>query len=42
MTEARWKQIFETMSQAGVYAADLDWKAAFKLDFVNRNVAAIQ
>ncbi|MCZ8310826.1 MAG: ABC transporter substrate-binding protein [Magnetospirillum sp.] len=40
MTEARWKQIFDTMSQAGVYPANLDWKSAFKLDFVNRNVAA--
>lgn len=40
MTEERWRTIFETMSAAGAYPANMNWRAAFRLDFVNRNVAA--
>jgi NitT/TauT family transport system substrate-binding protein len=36
MTEARWRGFFETMAQAGLYKADLDWRRAFVLDFVNK------
>jgi NitT/TauT family transport system substrate-binding protein len=38
MTEARWRDFFETMVKAGVYPADLDFRRAFTLDFVNRKV----
>ena len=34
MTEARWREFFTTMSGAGVYPADLDWRAAYRLDFL--------
>lgn len=33
MTEARWQAFFETMSSHGVYPRDLDWRAAYSLDF---------
>ena len=39
MTEARWQAFFDDMVKAGVYPADLDWKKAFSLDFVNKKVA---
>lgn len=39
MTEARWKEFFDTMVEAGVYPADLDWKQAFNLDFVDQKAA---
>lgn len=38
MNEGRWREFFETMSQAGVYPADLDWRRAFSLRFVNKGV----
>jgi len=34
MSEARWKDFFETMSAAGVYPRSLDWKSAYTLDFL--------
>ena len=34
MTEGRWREFFTTMSAAGVYPADLDWRAAYRLDFL--------
>jgi len=34
MTEARWKDFFDTMSSAGIYEKSLDWKKAFTLEFV--------
>jgi len=37
MTEARWERFFKTMSAYGIYDADLDWRAAFTTDFVNKN-----
>jgi NitT/TauT family transport system substrate-binding protein len=38
MTEARWRDFFDTMVKAGVYPADLDFRRAFTLEFVNRKV----
>jgi NitT/TauT family transport system substrate-binding protein len=38
MTEARWRDFFETMVKAGVYPADMDFKSAFTLRFVNKKV----
>jgi NitT/TauT family transport system substrate-binding protein len=34
MTEARWQDFFTTMSGAGVYPADLDWRAGIDLQFL--------
>lgn len=36
MTDARWKDFFDTMSAAGVYSPKLDYKAAYTLDFVKK------
>ena len=33
-TDARWKDFFEIMSDAGVYPRTLDYKAAYTLQFV--------
>jgi NitT/TauT family transport system substrate-binding protein len=38
MTEARWRDFFETMVKAGLYPPDLDYKRAFTLQFVNQKV----
>jgi NitT/TauT family transport system substrate-binding protein len=38
MTEARWRDFFETMANAGVYPKDLDFHKAFTLQFVNKKV----
>ena len=38
MTEARHKSFFDKMAKAGVVKADLDWKKAFDLRFVNKKV----
>jgi NitT/TauT family transport system substrate-binding protein len=38
MTEERWRDFFDTMVKAGVYPADLDFRRAFTLEFVNRKV----
>jgi NitT/TauT family transport system substrate-binding protein len=38
MTEARWKDFFDTMSSQGLYAKTLDWKKAFTLRFANQRV----
>lgn len=34
MTDARWRAFFETMSEGGVYPADLQWQRAYRLDFL--------
>ncbi|MCG6985412.1 MAG: ABC transporter substrate-binding protein [Thiocapsa sp.] len=34
MTHARWQAFYETMSAGGVYPADLDWRRAYRLDFL--------
>ena len=38
MTDARWKDFFETMAKAGVYPADTELKKAYTLQFVNKRV----
>jgi len=38
MTEARWRDFFDTMSNAGVYPKSLDFHKAFTLQFVDKNV----
>ena len=38
MTEARNKSFFDKMAKAGVVKADLDWRKAFDLRFVNKRV----
>ena len=38
MTEARWRDFFDTMSGAGVYPKDMDYQKAFTLRFVNHKV----
>ena len=34
MSDARWKQFFDTMSSEGLYPRNLDWKKAYTLQFV--------
>ncbi len=36
MTHERWQEFFDVMAAQGVYPADLDYKAAYTLDFVNK------
>jgi NitT/TauT family transport system substrate-binding protein len=36
MTDARWKDFFDTMVKAGVYSPSLDYKSAYTLQFVNQ------
>ena len=38
MTDARWRDFFDTMSKAGVYPKDLDFRKAYTLHFVNKKV----
>ncbi len=38
MTEARWQDFFKAMQGQGLYAADLDWKAAYSTQFVDKGV----
>ncbi len=38
MTEARWRDFFDTMSKAGVYPKDLDFRKAYTLQFVDKKV----
>jgi NitT/TauT family transport system substrate-binding protein len=40
MTDARWKDFFDTMVQAGVYPASLDYRQAYTLQFVNKKIGA--
>ena len=35
MTEKRWRNFFNTMSQSGVYPPDLSWQSAFTTQFIN-------
>ena len=39
MTEARWQDFFQVMSSQGLYPADMDWKEAFTLAFVDKKHA---
>ena len=36
MTDARWKDFFQTMSAAGLYPATLDYKTAYSLEFLRK------
>jgi NitT/TauT family transport system substrate-binding protein len=38
MTEARWRDFFDTMAGAGVYPKEMDYKRAFTLQFVDKKV----
>ena len=38
MTDARWKDFFDTMVAAGVFPATLDYRRAYTLRFVNKKV----
>jgi NitT/TauT family transport system substrate-binding protein len=38
MTEARWQNFLDTMSEAGVYPRDLDYHRAFTPRFVDKKV----
>lgn len=40
MTDARMKSFFDKMVQAGLFAADLDYKKSYTLQFVNRKVGS--
>jgi NitT/TauT family transport system substrate-binding protein len=42
MTDARWQEFFDTMSKAGLYPADMDFKQAYTLQFVNQKVGMKQ
>lgn len=39
MSDARWKGFFETMSAAGVYRPDLDYRRAYTLEFAHSGPA---
>jgi NitT/TauT family transport system substrate-binding protein len=39
MTEARWRSFYELMASVNHYPRDMNWRAAFTLDFVNRRHA---
>jgi NitT/TauT family transport system substrate-binding protein len=38
MTDARWKDFFDTMAKAGVFKTSLDYRRAYTLGFVNKKV----
>ncbi|MGH7094977.1 MAG: ABC transporter substrate-binding protein [Stellaceae bacterium] len=38
MTDARWKDFFDTMARAGLYPKTLDYQRAFTLQFVNKKI----
>jgi NitT/TauT family transport system substrate-binding protein len=38
MTDGRWHEFFDTMVKAGLYPADMDYKKAFTLQFVDKRV----
>jgi NitT/TauT family transport system substrate-binding protein len=38
MSEARWRDFFDTTTKAGLYPADMDFRSAFALQFVNKKV----
>ncbi len=38
MTEARWRDFFETMVKAALYPADMDFRKGFTLQFANKKV----
>ena len=40
MTDERWKRFYDTMAAAGAFAAGIDYKKAYSLEFVNKGVGA--
>ncbi len=38
MTDTRWHDFFDTMAKAGLYPADMDYKKAYTLQFVDKHV----
>jgi NitT/TauT family transport system substrate-binding protein len=38
MSEARWRDFFDTMAKAELYPADMDFHSAFTLQFINKRV----
>ena len=40
MTDARWKTFFDAAASQGVYPKDLDYRSAFRLDFLPATPAA--
>ena len=38
MTDARWKDFFDTMSKAGLYPKNMDYRSAYTLRFVNKKL----
>ncbi len=38
MTDAHWKSFFDKMVRAGVVKANIDYKRAYTLQFVNKGV----
>ena len=38
MTDPRWRDFFSTMSKAGVYPKDLNYRKAYTLQFVNKRI----
>jgi len=39
MTDARWQEFFDVMAKEGVYPANLDYRSAYTLAFVNKGYA---
>ncbi|MBD0335068.1 MAG: ABC transporter substrate-binding protein, partial [Cyanobacteria bacterium Co-bin13] len=42
MTDARWESFFSTMSEAGVFDPNTDFRQAYTLDFVNKGAEYYQ
>ncbi len=40
MTDARWKNFYDTMAAAGAFPAGIDYKKAYSLEFVNKGIGA--
>ncbi len=40
MTDERWQSFYDTMTQAGRFAAGVDIKKAYSLDFINKGIGA--
>jgi len=36
MTDARWEEFFTLMAEQGIYPVEMDYKAAYDLQFVNK------
>ena len=41
MSEARWRDFFDTVVKAGLYPAEMDFRKAYTLQFVNKKVGAV-